>query len=114
VHDMPGRNALPLQAVETPSADSWGYRLGGSLNYQGILGGISLVPRFLFTHDLRGTTPAPVSTFVEERKSFTAGLGLNYINRWTGNLSYTSFFGAGDRNLLNDRDLLRLRISYTF
>lgn len=114
VHDMPGRNDLPLQAVETPSSDSWGYRLGGSLTYDGVLGGISLVPRFLFTHDLRGTTPAPVSTFVEERKSFTAGLGLNYINRWTGNLSYTSFFGAGDRNLLKDRDLVRLRISYTF
>lgn len=114
VHDMPGRNTLPLQAVETPSADSWGYRLGGSLTYQGILGGISLVPRFLFTHDFRGTTPAPLGSFVEQRKSFTAGLGLNYINRWTGNLSYTRFFGAGDRNLLNDRDLLRLRISYTF
>ncbi len=114
VHDMPGRNELPLQAVETPSADSWGYRFSGSLTYQGILGGITLVPRFLFTHDLHGTTPAPVGTFVEERKSFTAGLGLNYINRWTGNLSYTNFFGAGDRNLLNDRDLLRLRISYTF
>jgi len=114
VHDMPGRNELPLQATEAPSADSWGYRLGGALTYQGVLGGISLTPRLLFTHDLRGTTPAPVSTFLEERKSFTAGLGVNYINRWTGNLSYTSFFGAGDRNLLTDRDLVRLRISYTF
>jgi hypothetical protein len=114
VHDMPGRNELPLQAAEPPSADSWGYRLGGSLTYQGVLGGISLTPRLLFTHDLRGTTPAPVSTFVEERKSFTAGLGINYINRWTGNLSYTGFFAAGDRNLLTDRDLVRLRISYTF
>jgi hypothetical protein len=114
VHDMPGRNELPLQAVEPPSADSWGYRLGGSLTYEGVFGGISLTPRILFTHDVRGTTPAPVSTFVEERKSFTAGLGLSYINRWTGNLSYTSFFGAGDRNLLRDRDLVRLRISYDF
>jgi hypothetical protein len=114
VHDMPGRNDLPLQAVEPPSADSWGYRLGGSLTYAGVLGGLSVTPAVLFTHDVRGTTPAPVSTFLEERKSFTAGVGLSYINRWTGNLSYTSFFGAGDRNLVNDRDLLRLRISYTF
>ena len=73
-----------------------------------------MTPTVLFTQDVRGTTPAPVSTFVEQRKSFTAALGLGYINRWTGNLSYTSFFGAGDRNLVNDRDLLRLRISYTF
>jgi len=114
VHDLPGRNDLPLQATETPSADSWGYRLGGSLTYEGVLGGLSVTPSLLFTHDVRGTTPAPVSTFLEERKSFTAGIGLGYINRWTGSLSYTSFFDAGDRNLVTDRDLLRLRISYTF
>ena len=114
VHDLPGRNDLPLQANETPSADSWGYRLGGSLTYEGVLGGLSVTPSLLFTHDVRGTTPAPVSTFLEDRKSFTAGIGLGYINRWTGSLSYTSFFDAGDRNLLTDRDLLRLRISYTF
>lgn len=114
VHDMPDRNKMPLQAVEPPSANSWGYRFGGSLSYEGILGGISLTPRFVFTHDFSGTTPAPVSTFVEDRKSFTVGLGLNYINRWTGNLTYTNFFGAGDRNLVKDRDLIRLRISYNF
>jgi hypothetical protein len=114
IHDMPGRNELLLQAVEPPSADSWGYRLGGSLTYASVLGGVSVTPRVLFTRDVDGTTPAPVSTFVEGRKSFTAGVGLNYINRWTGNLSYTSFFGAGNRNLVNDRDLIRLRLSYTF
>jgi hypothetical protein len=114
VHDMPGRNDVPLQAVEPPSADSWGYRLGGSMTYEGVLGGLSVTPAVLFTHDVRGTTPAPVSTFLEQRKSFTAALGLNYINRWTGNLSYTGFFGASDRNLLNDRDMVRLQLSYTF
>jgi hypothetical protein len=114
VHDMPGRNDTPLQAVAAPAADSWGYRLGGSLTYAGVFGGLSVTPAVLFTQDVHGTTPAPVSTFVEDRKSFTAAIGLGYINRWTGSLSYTSFFGAGDRNLVNDRDLLRLRISYTF
>lgn len=114
VHDMPGRSDVPLQAVEAPAADSWGYRLGGSLTYEGVFGGLSVTPAVLFTQDVSGTTPAPVSTFLEGRKSFTAAIGLGYINRWTGNLSYTSFFGAGGRNLVNDRDLLRLRISYTF
>ncbi len=114
VHDMPSRDKTPLQAVEPPSANSWGYRVGGSLSYDGILGGIRLTPRILFTHDFSGTTPSPVSTFVEDRKTFTIGLGLGYINRWTGNLTYTSFFGAGDRNLLRDRDVIRLRVSYNF
>jgi hypothetical protein len=114
VHDMPGSNKLPLQGVNTPTASSWGYRLGGALTYNGVLGGLTLVPRVLLTHDVGGYTPAPVSTFVEGRKSFTAGLGLVYINRWTANLSYTSFFGAGSRNLVRDRDLVRFRVSYTF
>jgi len=114
VHNMPGRNELPLQAVETPAADSWGYRVGGALTYEGVLGGLSVIPRLLLTHDVHGTTPAPLSTFVEDRKSLTAGIGVNFINRWTGDLAYTRFYGAGDRNLLTDRDLVRLRISYTF
>jgi hypothetical protein len=114
VHDMPGSNKLPLQGVNTPTASSWGYRLGGALTYNGVLGGLTLVPRVLWTHDVGGYTPVPVSTFVEGRKSFTAGLGLVYINRWTANLSYTSFFGAGSRNLVRDRDLVRFRVSYAF
>jgi hypothetical protein len=114
VHDIPDRHELPLQGVDTPTASSWGYRLGAGLTYDGVLGGLTLDPRVLFTHDVQGVTPAPVSTFVEGRKSFTLGLGLGYINRFTANLSYTSFFGAGDRNLLVDRDLVRFRVSYTF
>jgi hypothetical protein len=114
IHDIPDRHVLPLQGVETPTAGSWGYRLGAGLTYEGVLGGLTVEPRVLFTHDVQGVTPAPVSTFVEGRKSFTLGLGLVYINRVTANLSYTSFFGAGDRNLLGDRDLVRFRVSYTF
>jgi hypothetical protein len=91
-----------------------GYRLGGSLIYAGVFGGVTLVPRVLFTHDVDGITPAPVSTFVQGRKSLTFALGASYINRMTANLSYTDFFGAGDRNLLRDRDLVRFRVSYSF
>jgi len=114
VHDMPGSDRLPLQGVEPPTSNSVGYRLGGSLIYAGVFGGVTLVPRVLFTHDVDGITPAPVSTFVEGRKSLTFGLGASYINRVTANLSYTDFFGAGDRNLLRDRDLVRFRVSYSF
>lgn len=114
VHDMPGSDELPMQGVEPATSNSAGYRLGGALTYEGVLGGFTLVPRILFTHDIDGVTPAPVSTFVEDRKSLTLALGLGYINRLTANLSYTSFFGAGDRNLLRDRDLARFRVSYSF
>ena len=84
------------------------------MTYNGVLGGLTLSPRVLWTHDVGGVTPAPVGTFLEGRKSFTVGMGLGYINRWTASMSYTSFMGAGSANLTRDRDLLRFRVSYTF
>ena len=94
--------------------NSWGYRLAGVLTYQSILGGLTLEPRVLWTHDVDGVTAAPVSTFLEDRKSLTFALGSQYIDRWTANLAYTKFFGAGNRNFIRDRDVVRLRVSYTF
>ena len=114
VHDMPSSSKLPLQGVETPTTNSWGYRLAGGLTYQGVFGGLTLSPRVLWTHDVDGVTPGPVSTFLEDRKSLTFALGSRYIDRWTANLSYTKFFGAGDSNFIRDRDLVRFRVSYTF
>ena len=114
IHDMPGSDDLPLQGSETPTSNSWGYRIGGLMTYNGVLGGLTLSPRVLWTHDVGGVTPAPVGTFLEGRKSFTVGMGLGYINRWTASMSYTSFMGAGSANLTRDRDLLRFRVSYTF
>ena len=114
VRDMPSSSKLPLQGNETPTANSWGYRLVGSLTYPGIFGGVTLQPRILWTHDVSGVTPAPVSTFLEDRKSLTLALAGLYINSWTANLSYTNFLGAGKRNTIRDRDLVRFRVSYTF
>jgi len=114
IHNMPSSSKLPLQGVETPTMNSWGYRLAGVLTYQGILGGLTLEPRVLWTHDVDGVTAAPVSTFIEDRKSLTFALGSQYIDRWTANLSYTKFFGAGNQNYIRDRDIVRLRVSYTF
>ena len=114
VHDMPGSNEAPLAAVAPPSKDSYGYRVIGTMNYDGVFGGLNLIPRVLWTHDVHGVTPAPVSTFVSGRKSLTLGLGARYINRWTADLAYTRFFGGGGDNLLRDRDVFRFRVSYTF
>ena len=56
----------------------------------------------------------PVSTFIEDRKSFTIGMRGVYINRITAELRYTAFSGGGQLNQLRDRDLLRLQLSYYF
>ena len=113
VHDMPGSDEPQLQATVPPAATSWGYRIGGSLIYNGVLGGLTLVPALLWTHDVHGTTPAPLGTFQEDRQSLTAALGASFINQWTATLSYTNFLN-GNESLIRDRDLLGFRVSYTF
>jgi hypothetical protein len=114
IHDYPDRQTLPLKAAEEPDRTSWGYRLLGQLNYNGLFGGLNLRPRLVFTHDVVGTTPAPQATFLEDRKSATLGVSADYIRAWTLDVSYTNFFGADRSNRLGDRDFLRLRISYSF
>jgi len=113
VHDMPGRDEPQLQATLPPTATSWGYRIGGSLTYNGVFGGLTLVPAVVWTHDVNGVTPAPLSTFLEDRQSFTVALGAGFINQWTANFAYTNFLNNSE-SLIRDRDLLSFRVSYTF
>ncbi len=111
VHDLPGSGAAPLTSNDE---DSWGYRLQVIARYSGLFGGVNISPFVSFSHDFDGTTPAPVSTFLEDRKSFTVGMRGVYINRVTAEMRYTSFSGGGQANQLRDRDLLRLQLSYYF
>jgi len=113
VHDMPGGSEPQLSAPIAPTSTSWGYRLGGSLIYNGVFGGLTMVPALLWTHDVNGATPAPLGTFLEDRQSLTAALGVSFINQWTANLSYTNFLN-GSESLIRDRDMVRFRMSYTF
>ncbi len=113
VHDMPGEDEPQLQGTLPPTATSWGYRLAGSLIYNGVFGGATVVPAVIWTHDVQGVTPAPLGTFLEDRKSLTLALGVSVINQWTANLSYTNFLN-GNEGLLRDRDLVRFRLGYSF
>jgi hypothetical protein len=127
VHDMPRRGELPLNAPgitpdssgslprdRLPTADSVGYRLLGQLTYSSVLGGLNVSPRVFFSHDAHGVTPGPFTAFVEDRKAVGVGVGLNFLNAWTADLGYTSFFGAGRFNLLRDRDAFRLNLTYYY
>ena len=109
VHDIPDGGAPPLTSQDE---NSWGYGLRVSARYSGLFGGINLSPLIVFTHDFSGTTPAPVSAFLEDRKSLTLGVRGSYINRVTAELRYTSFFHGGRANQLRDRDYLRFQVNY--
>jgi uncharacterized protein DUF1302 len=141
VHDMPSQSVLRLDAAGTSlpgnaatagiltlgsgalvpqetnnfaDATSWGYRLVGRLTYNNVIGAVNLSPRIGWRHDVNGNTPGPGGNFIEGFKQVTVGLAADYQNTWKADLSYTSFFGAGSQNLLQDRDFVAASISYSF
>jgi len=134
VHSMPDQNDLRLEgpATVTPGsvagaaalgvpqepasrfadATSWGYRILAKLDFNGAIGAINLSPRVAFSHDVDGNSPFG-GPFQEDKKSFTAGLNGSYQS-WSADISYTNYFGAGDYNMLNDRDNVALNVKYSF
>ena len=84
------------------------------VSYDGILGGINLEPFFAFTHDVSGITPGPWGAFLEDQKSFSIGMDLNYTNTITANLTYVSFFDGKPLNANVDRDFLSFNIRYYY
>ncbi|MEL7449312.1 MAG: DUF1302 domain-containing protein [Pseudomonadota bacterium] len=108
----PGKPVLP--ADRFADATSYGYRMAGFLDYNNAIGSINLQPRFSWQHDLHGISPGPAGNFIEGRKALTLGVRATYQQQWEGNLSYTTFWGAGDANQLNDRDFLSWNLKYNF
>ena len=86
----------------------------GKLDFNNAIGAVTLSPRVAWQHDVNGNSPGPGGNFLEGRKAITFGIGANYLDRWTADLSYTDFFGAGRYNLLNDRDIVAANIKYSF
>jgi hypothetical protein len=93
---------------------SWGYRVSARFDYLGAIGGINLSPSITWQHDVKGTTPTPVSNFIEGRKAISLGLKGTLLDRWTADISYSAFFGGGDFNLIRDRDFVSASIKYAF
>jgi hypothetical protein len=106
IHNLPASHPL--------DEDSWGYRLLGQLTYDSVFGGVTLQPRVVWTHDVDGLTPGPGGAFIEGRQAFSVGLGGEYVNRWTADLSYTQFFGGGLFNAVKDRDFLAFQVAYHY
>ncbi len=90
---------------------SWGYRLRAGLTYNSAIAGINLTPSLAWSHDVDGYSPN--TNFIEDRKALSLGLGADYLNRYSANLSYTTFSG-GDYNTQTDRDFLSFSVSVEF
>ncbi|MCH8498826.1 MAG: DUF1302 domain-containing protein [Marinobacter sp.] len=93
---------------------SWGYRTAFAWDYPNALFGMNLMPRILFSHDVKGYSPQPGGNFNEGNKSFAIGVEATYQNAWRADISYTNFFDGKPFNELSDRDFLAASISYSF
>lgn len=110
-----GNGAYPSTSAKA-FADpfSCGYQVLARLEYNDVFAGVNLLPSVAFTHDVMGVTPLPLANFVAGRKSVTLGAEFTYLNRWSLDLRYVNFFGAGRNNLLSDRDYVSATIKYSF
>lgn len=91
------------------TADSWGYRLRGKLDYPNVIAGINLAPNIAWSHDVEGNGP----NFEEGLKAVSIGVDADYSNLYTASLSYTNFFG-GHFNTNDDRDYVALSLGVNF
>ncbi len=103
-----------LNNYELPTKTSWGYVMEVSLTYANVFNsGWTATPIVDFYHDVKGTSPNTIP-FVEGRKVLAVGLNFDYHNQWKVGLGYSSFFGGGNLNLMRDRDIASMTVSYTF
>jgi hypothetical protein len=93
---------------------SWGYRLVTRLDFFNAIGPITVMPLFVWFHDVEGTTPSPISNFIEGRKEMALALRWDYLNFLKGAISYQMYMGAGQHNQIHDRDLLSFSASMAF
>ena len=93
---------------------SWGYRIATRFDYNNAIGAVTVSPRLGWAHDVNGTTPGPGGSFVDGRKQLTLGLQFNYLNEWIFDFAYTTYLGAGEFNMLKDRDFFAASVRYSF
>jgi hypothetical protein len=97
-----------------PTASAWGYRIFAKADYNNVFAGVNLSQRIVFAHDVNGITPDPLFMFVKDRKSASYAVSFDYLNKWSGELSYNWFWGGvGTTNNIADRDFVSFNIKYS-
>lgn len=93
---------------------SAGYRVIAIIRYDNVFPGISMEPTIIWAHDIYGTAPGPGENFIEGRKNLITNLETRFGQGWSAAVGYVGFYGAGEQNLLRDRDFVNLGIRYRF
>ena len=98
-----------------PTQFSYGYVLVGVLQYNNAFGTpITLSPRFAWSHDVKGNSPAPLGNYREGSKQVSLAVDASYQNSWRGGISYTNIFGNEKYDKNGDKDFISVNVSYSF
>lgn len=113
--DAPGAPDDDQTTNQTGFGDdfSWGYRLRARFDYNNVFSGWNMTNSYSLAHDVNGNTPLPIANFLEDRKAFEVSVGFDRQSTYGFGLTYATFWGAGERNLISDRDFAALTFRYS-
>jgi hypothetical protein len=97
-----------------PDRFSWGYVAAGRLEYDNVISAWNLLPHFTWSQDVKGVSPGPGGNFVQGRHATTLGVTASTREKLDFDVSYTHYGGAGQYNLLNDRDFVAASVKFSF
>ena len=103
----------PDRADNPVSRDAYGYTVRVHGTWNDVYAGVNLMPFVVHTHDFKGNSHL-TGSFMEGRKAYTVGLRADYLNRFEAGVQYTQFYGAGESNLIRDRDNVSFDLQYSF
>jgi len=93
---------------------AWGYVIAGHLEYANVVGDWNLTPHLTWSQDVSGNSPGPGGAFVSGRYASTVGVTTSTRQRFEFDVSYTHYGGAGQYNLLGDRDFIAATVKFSF
>jgi len=93
---------------------AWGYVVAGHLEYANVIGSWNLLPHFTWSQDVSGNSPGPGGAFLAGRYAGTVGMTASTRQMFDFDVSYTHYGGAGQYNLLGDRDFIAASVKLSF
>jgi len=111
-HDAP---YATINSLGQTDEFSWAYTTLIRGDYDNPLGiPVTVTPRVSFSHAVNGISPGPQPQFIEDTKSVSAGVNVDYLGVWQFDLSYVNFFGGGATNPVIDRDYVSFSVTRSF
>ncbi|MBX9914132.1 MAG: DUF1302 domain-containing protein [Pseudomonadaceae bacterium] len=93
--------------------NAYGYTLLLNGTWNDVFAGVNVSPYAVYKSDFEGNS-SQTGNFVDGRQAYTLGLRASYLSSLEAELAYTEFYGAGQDNVVRDRDNIGMNVKYSF